>query len=185
MKLFVGLAALALAMSGTAHAANISGTYSLHYITLCQSIENEVISPSTKISTIDQGRIGQTVGSITFSPSSPAGLSGTVTASLSKTTGSLAILGLPGPPATPAVPDMQIQSVTQTGTYSLIPVTPPAPSTLKITFDGQSLDIFRAYLTKVTGSAAGSVYGHIEFVGLDGPIGGKRHCSNLGAADLQ
>jgi hypothetical protein len=187
MKLLTGLFALTLAVPGLAHAApTISGTYALHFTTLCQSIENEVFEKSgtsqqTVINTIDEGKLQQTVGVITFTPSKAGASAGTVTAHLTQAGGSLAILGLPGPPSQPAVPDMQIGSGTQTGTYSVTLATPPSPSTLKITFKGSSLETFTTYPSKLSGG----VYGRVDFVDLDSSIGGKPHCINTGSAELQ
>src|SRR5256885_1440149 len=166
MKLFAGLAALAAAAPGLAHAApTISGTYALRYTTLCQSIENEVFTKTasgaqqTTINTIDEGKLQQSIGFVTFTPSSAGASAGTVTGHLTEAKGRLAILGLPGPPALPAVPDMQINSGVQTGTYSVTFATPPNPSALKITFKGDTLQTFTAYLSKL----AGGVYGHVDF----------------------
>jgi len=187
MKIAAGLCALAAAVPGLAHAApTITGTYALSYTTLCQSIENEVFTKTasgqqTTINTIDEGKLQQSIGLITFTPSSAGASAGTVSAHLTEAKGSLAILGMPGPPASPAVPDMQIQSGVQTGTYSVTFATPPNPSTLKITFKGDSLETFTAYPSKL----AGGVYGHLDFVSLDKPISGKNHCVNSGTADLQ
>ena len=190
MKLFVGLAALALTVPGLAHAtATITGTYALSFTTLCQSIENEVFTKSgtgqqTTINTIDEGKLQQSIGFLTFTPSSAGASAGTVTGHLTEAKGSLAILGLPGgtgQPGQPDTPDMQIQSGTQTGTYSVTFATPPSPSTLKITFKGDSLQTFTAYPSKL----AGGVYGHVDFISIDKPISGKNHCVNSGTADLQ
>jgi len=191
MKLFAGLCALAAAAPGLAHAApTISGTYALRYTTLCQSIENEVFqkngtSQQTVINTIDEGKIQLTIGFITFTPSGAGASSGTVAAHLTEAKGSLAILGLPGNPPTqpaqPAVPDMQISSGIQTGTYSVTLATPPSPSTLKITFKGDKLETFTAYPSKL----AGGIYGRVDFSDLDGSVANKPNCSNSGSADLQ
>src|SRR5262245_53407568 len=100
MKLVAGLAALAFAVPGLAHAAGtIKGTYSVHYTTLCQSIENEVFTKTaggaqqTRIDTIDEGELDQSIGFITFTPSSAGATSGKVSANLTQAKGSLAILG--------------------------------------------------------------------------------------------
>jgi hypothetical protein len=184
MKLFAGLAALALAVPGLAHAATIKGTYSVRYTTLCQSLENEVFTESgtsqqTTINTIDEGRLQQSIGFITFTPTGAN--AGNVTAHLTQAKGSLAILGLPGPPAQPAVPDMKIGNGTQTGTYTLTLGTGSNPSTLKIAFKGSPTEVFSAYLSKLSGA----VYGHVDFEDLGSPIAGKNHCINSGSADLQ
>ena len=189
MKFFAGLIALTVAVPGLAHAATITGTYALRYTTLCQSIENEVFQKSgqTVINTIDEGKIQQTIGFITFTPSSPGASAGTVTAHLTQTKGSLAILGLPGnppaQPAQPAVPDMGITTGVQTGTYSVTLATPPNPSTLKITFSdkGSKLETYTAYPSKL----AGGIYGRVDFADLDGSVANKQNCSNSGSADLQ
>jgi hypothetical protein len=189
MKLIAGLSVLGLAVPGLAHAANINGTYALRYTTLCQSIENEVFTKSgtsqqTTINTIDEGKIQQTIGFITFKPSAAGGTSGTVTATLTQAKGSLAILGLPGSPTQPgqaAVPDMQIGTAPQSGTYTLTMATAPKPSTLQIAFTSEKTETFTAYLSKLTGA----VYGHVDFEDLDNPIGGKNHCVNTGSADLK
>ena len=190
MKLVAGLCALAVAVPGLAHAgATITGTYALHFTTLCQSIENEVFtktgtSQQTTINTIDEGKLQQSVGFLTFTPSGAGASAGTLTGHLTEAKGSLAILGLPGgsgQPGQPDTPDMQVQSSVQTGTYSITFATPPNPSTLKITFKGDTLQTFTAYPSKL----AGGVYGRLDFVSIDKPIGGKNHCVNTGSADLQ
>lgn len=188
MKLVAGLAALALAVPGWAYAAGtIKGTYSLRYTSLCQSIENEVFTktPSgaqqTTINTIDEGKLQQTIGFITFTPSSAGAASGKVKATLTQAKGSLAILGMPGPPVSPAVPDMKIGTAPQSGTYSLTLMTPPAASALQVAFTGEKVENFTAYPSKLTNG----VYGHIDFEDLDNPISGKNHCINTGSADLQ
>jgi hypothetical protein len=184
MKLFAGLAVLGLALPGLAHAANISGTYVVRYTTLCQSIENEVFSPSTNINTIDEGRLQQTIGFITFTPSGAGGTSGNVQATLTQAKGSLAILGLPGSPSQPgqpAAPDMQIGTKPQSGTYVLTLATPPSPSTLKISFTGETVEVFTAYPSKL----ASGIYGRVDFEDLDGPISKVNHCINSGSAELQ
>lgn len=187
MKSAVALAALALALPGLAHAANINGTYAVRYTTLCQSIENEVFTKTasgaqqTTINTIDQGRLQQTIGLITFKPSAAGGTSGTVTATLTQAKGSLAILGMPGPPVTPAAPDMKIGTASQSGTYTLTLATPPNPSTLQIAFTGEKSETFTAYPSKLVSG----VYGHVDFENLDGPINGANHCINTGTVDHQ
>jgi hypothetical protein len=165
-----------------AHAgATITGTYALRYTTLCQSIDKEVFSPSTQIQTIDDGKLVQTIGFITFKPTTAGGSSGTVSTQLTTANGSLTILGLPGPPVSPAVPDMKIGTATQSGTYSLTLATPPAASTLTITFNGGKQEVFTAYPSKL----ASGVYGHVDFVGLDGNVANKPNCINSGTADRQ
>lgn len=187
MKSIAALTVLALAVPGLAHAAaTIKGTYALSFTTLCQSIENEVFTKSgssqqTTINTIDEGKLQQSIGFLTFTPSSAGASAGTVTGHLTEAKGSLAILGLPGPPASPAVANMQIQSGVQTGTYSITLATPPSPSTLKIAFKGDSVQTFTAYPSKL----AGGVYGHLDFASIDKPISGKNHCVNSGTANLQ
>ncbi|HEX4506337.1 MAG TPA: hypothetical protein VH722_11455 [Alphaproteobacteria bacterium] len=187
MKSTAAFAAMALAVPGLAHAAGtIKGTYSVRYTTLCQSIEDEVFKKSggsqqTNINTIDEGALEQSIGFITFTPSSAGASSGKLSATLTQAKGSLAILGLPGPPASPAAADMKMKTGTQTGTYALTLATAPNPSTLKITFTGQTVATFTAYPSKL----AGAVYGHIDFQDLDDPISGKNHCINTGSADLQ
>jgi len=189
MKFAAGLAALALTASGLAHGATISGTYVLRYTTLCQSIENEVFtktgtSQQTTVNTIDEGKLQQTIGFITFKPSGVDRTSGTVTATLTQAKGSLAILGLPGSSTQsgqPAVPDMKISTAPQSGTYTLTLATPPAASTLQVAFTNEKVETFTAYPSKL----ASGIYGHVDFEDLDGPIGGKNHCINNGTADLQ
>ena len=191
MKRIAGLAAMALSVPGLAHAAGaLKGTYALHYTTLCQSIENEVFTKTsggaqqTNINTIDEGTLQQSIGFITFTPSTAGASSGKVSAQLTQAKGSLAILGLPGGPGEPAqaaVPDMSIKTGTQTGTYALTLGTGSNPATLKITFTGDKLETFTAYLSKLNGA----VYGHADFQSIDNLIGGKPHCINSGIADLQ
>jgi len=187
MRFAAGLAALVFAVPGLVHAANINGTYSLRYTTLCQSIENEVFtkqsngSQQTTINTIDEGKLQQTIGFIAFKPSSAGATSGTITATLTQAKGSLAILGLPGPPAQPDTPDVQIGTAQQSGTYSLTLKTPPNPSTLTISFTGEKQEVFTAYPSKL----ASGIYGHIDFENTEKPINGVNHCINTGSADLQ
>jgi hypothetical protein len=180
MKRFAGLVALTLAVPGFAHAANISGAYSIKFTTLCQSIENEVFKPSTQIQTIQEGKIGQTVGVITFTPTKAGGTSGKISASFTQTNGTLAILGLPGPPASPDKPDMTIKSAAQTGTYTLAPPSGTAPGKLTLTFTGQSPEIFTIYLSNLTGA----VYARGDFIGTDGNKGALPSCSNSGTIEL-
>jgi hypothetical protein len=182
MKLVAGLTALTLAVPGLAHAANISGAYSIKLTTLCQSIENELFKPSTQIQTIDEGKIQQAVGVITFTPSKAGGLTGKVSATFTQTKGTLAILGLPGgagQPATPHVPDMQIQTGNQTGTYSLTLPSGSAPAVISITFSGDTANVFTAYLSKLSGTA----YTHADFIGIEGNNGSKPNCSNSGSIE--
>jgi hypothetical protein len=183
-KAAIALAVSAIAVPGLAQAANISGTYALRYTTLCQSIEKEIFSPSTQIQTIDEGKLMQTIGFITFKPSTAGGLTGTVSAQLTQAKGSLAILGLPGgvgQPGQPAVPDMTIGSAPQSGTYSLALATPPSASTLKVSFNGESQQVFTVYPSKL----ANGTYGRVDFVDLDGNVANKQNCINSGSADLQ
>jgi hypothetical protein len=182
MKLVTGLIALTLAVPGLAHAANLSGTYSIKLTTLCQSIENELFKPSTQIQTINEGKISQAIGVITFTPSKAGGLTGNVSATFTETKGTLAILGLPGgtgQPATPHVPDMQIVTGNQTGTYSLTLPSGSAPAVISITFSGETGDVFTAYLSKLSGTA----YTHVDFIGIDGDKGSKPSCSNAGSIE--
>jgi hypothetical protein len=190
MKRVAGLFALAFAVPGLAHAAGtLKGTYAVHYTTLCQSLENEVFkktgtSQQTEIDTIDEGTLQQSIGFITFTPSTAGANLGKISAQLTQAKGSLAILGLPGgtgQPAQPAVPDMKIQSGPQTGTYTLTLGTGSNPAILKITFTKQTPENFTAYLSKLTAA----VYGHADFEDTDVPIGGKDHCINSGTIDLQ
>lgn len=181
MKFTAWLAALALAVPGLAHAANISGTYALRYTGFCQSIENEVFKPSTQIQTIDEGKFLQSIGFIKFTPSTAGALTGTVSANLTQAKGTLTILGLPGPPVQPATPDMKIATKSQSGTYTLTLATPPNPSKLVITFTGQGTETFTAYLSKL----ANGVYGHADFIVIEANTGATPSCSNTGSADLQ
>jgi hypothetical protein len=181
MKLFAGLAVVMLAVPGVAQAAgNINGSYSIKYTTLCQSIENELFKPSTQIQTIQEGKISQTVGVITFTPTTPGGLSGKVSAVFTQTQGTLAILGLPGPPASPHVPDMQIGTGTPSGTYSVTPASGAKPATIKINLGTGSGSTFTAYLSKLKGA----VYTHADFIGIDGDTSSAPSCSNAGSIDL-
>jgi len=189
MKLLAGLAALALTVPGLAHAANnLSGTYRIAMTTICQSIENEVFtknsngSTTTVVNTINEGKITQTVGFITFKPSTAGGLSGTVSANFTQTKGTLAILGLPGgagQPGSPHVPDMQMGNGAPTGTYSLTVSTLPTPSTFTITIKGDTKNSFPTYLSKLSGG----VYTHADFINIDGNTGEAPTCSNSGSLD--
>jgi hypothetical protein len=188
MKFLAGLTALTLAAPGLAHAANIGGTYGIKFTTLCQSIENEVFnknsngSTTTIIETIDEGKISQTIGTITFTPTKAGGLSGNVSATFTQTKGTLTILGLPGnppsQPASPHVPDMKVQTKSQTGTYSLT-LNGTAPATLSLNFGKGSVSTFTAYLSKLSGGA----YTHADFIGIDGNTGEAPSCSNSGSLD--
>ncbi len=183
MKTAFALAVLAIAVPGMAQAANISGTYSIKYTTLCQSIENEVFQPSTQIMTINEGKISQTVGTITFTPTTAGGLSGTVSAIFTQTQGTLAILGLPGnppsQPASPHVPDMKIGNGTPSGTYSLTLPSGATPAKITINFGKGSGGTFTSYLSKLSGG----VYTHADFISIDGNTGAAPSCSNSGSID--
>jgi hypothetical protein len=179
VKLVAGALAVLIAVPGLALAANVSGTYSIHLTGICQSIENEVFKPSTVINTIDNGKIQQTTGFITFTPTKAGGLSGTVSANFTQGKGSLTILGLPGPPSSPAVPNMQIGSASQTGTYTMGTVNGLTGSAFTITFKGQKVETFTAYFSKLTGS----IYDHVDFIGLDGNSGEGPSCTNQGTLD--
>jgi hypothetical protein len=176
MKPLVGLAALAIAVPGLAHAATLSGKYSVRYTTLCQSIENEVFSPSTQIQTIDPGKILHTMGFITFIPSTPGRLSGKLSAQLTQAKGSLTILGTP---TQPPAPDVMIGNGTTGGSFTLIPATPSAPAMLQFAFTKSKPRTLTIYLSKL----AGGVYGHIDFVDLEGNVAGKPNCITFGTAD--
>ena len=176
MRTLAGLAALAVAIPALAHAATLSGKYAIHYTKLCQSIESEVFSPSTRIQTIDPGRILHTTGFITFMPSTAGGLSGNLSAQLSQSKGSLAILGTP---TLPAVPDMEIASATTGGTFALTLATPTAPATLKFAYTGGKQSTLIVYLSKL----AGGIYRHADFVDLEGNVGGRPNCTTFGSAD--
>jgi hypothetical protein len=191
MKRLAGLLALILAAPGLAHAATIAGNYSIRFTTFCQSIENEVFnisggSQTTVINTIDEGKLVQSIGFIKFTPFTTGAPTGTVLANMTHAKGTLTILGLPGSPAQPgqpAVPDMTITTAPQSGTYTLTLATPTSPSKLVITFTGgKGAETFTAYLSKLNPTG---VYGHVDFVSIDGNVGGKPNCSNLGSADLQ
>jgi hypothetical protein len=183
-KWITGFLALGIAgmTAAGANATNISGAYSIKYTTLCQSIENEVFGKSTVINTIDEGKISQTVGTITFTPTTAGGLSGNVSIVSTASKGSLAILGLPGPPASPAVPDMKISTGTQTGTFTLVPSVggPAAIYSLTITFAGKNGG--SAMFTTYPSLAKSGVYSHADFIGIDGK-GAKPSCSNAGSID--
>jgi hypothetical protein len=185
MKWTAGLLALGIAGAGVtdARATNLSGAYSIKFTTLCQSIENEVFGKSTQIQTIDEGKISQTVGTITFTPKVAGGSSGKVTAVFTQSTGSLAILGLPGPPASPAVPDMKISTATQNGTYTLLPFVgaPTTTYSLSVTFSGKNggTDVFTVYPSL----AKSGVFTHADFINIDSNAGAKPTCSNAGAID--
>jgi hypothetical protein len=176
MKTLAGLAALAVAVPTLAHAATLSGKYSARYTTLCQSIEQEVLSPSTQIQTVDRGKILHAIGFITFMPSAPGGLSGKISAQLSLAKGSLAILGTP---TQPAAPDMKINSGTTGGTFALTPATATAPATLKFAYTGGKPSILTIYLSE----PVGGVYRHADFIDLEGAVGGKPNCTTFGSAD--
>jgi hypothetical protein len=176
-----GLAVSAAAIFGTAQGAtNLNGVYTIRYTTLCQSIDNEVFKPNTQINTISQGKISQTVGMITFTPSAAGGLSGKVLANATASKGSLTILGLPGPPVQPAVPDMVLKSAnTQAGTYSLRVGLGSSPSTLTIAFTGETPEVFTAYVSKPKNGA----FTHADFIGIEGETGKPPSCSNSGSID--
>jgi len=176
MKPFAGLAALAIIVPGLAHAATLSGKYSLRYTTLCQSIEQEVLSPSTQIQTIDQGKILHTIGFITFTPTTAGGLSGTVSAQLTQAKGSLAILGTP---TQPAAPNMKIANGTTGGTFTLVPASASSPALLKFAFTGSKQQTLILYLSKL----AGGVYAHADFVDLEGNVANKPNCTSFGSVD--
>jgi len=170
MKLFAGLAAVALAVPGLAHAAgNLSGTYALHLDEICQSIENELFNPKTQIQTIDEGQFTRTIGLITFTPAKAGGLTGTVSANFTQAKGTLTILGLPGPPASPHVPDVQMGNAARTGTYAITVPAGATPGTFKITFKGDTLNSFTAYFSQL---AAGA-YGHVDFMTIEGNMDGE------------
>lgn len=176
MRTLAGLAALAVAVPALAHAATLSGKYSARYTTLCQSIEQEVLSPSTQIQTVDRGKILHAIGVITFTPSTPGGLSGKISAQLSLAKGSLAILGTP---TQPAAPDMKINTGATGGTFVLTPATPTAPATLKFAYTGGKANTLIIYLSALVGG----VYRHADFIDLEGDVGGKPNCTTFGSAD--
>jgi hypothetical protein len=187
MKLFTGLIALTLAVPGLAHAAsNISGAYNIKFITLCQSIENEAFNKNgttttTVIETIDEGKISQTVGVITFTPSTAGGLTGKVSATFTQSNGTLAILGLPGgvgQPSSPHVPDMTIKTQSQAGTYSLaLPGTAPAKITLN--FGKGGVNAFTAYLSKLSSG----VYTRADFIDIAANTGTAPSCTTSGTIE--
>src|ERR1700743_1021265 len=91
---------LATVIPGVAHAAgNLKHTYSIVLTQLCQSIDNELFKPSTVINTINQGKLSQSIGFITLTPTKAGGLTGKIAVHFTQSQGSLTILGLPGPPA--------------------------------------------------------------------------------------
>jgi hypothetical protein len=179
---FLVLGIAGVATTG-ANASNLSGAYSIKFTTLCQSVEREVFGKSTQIQTIDEGQISQSVGVITFTPTTPGALSGKISAVLTQSKGTLAILGLPGPPSSPAVPDMKISTGTQTGVYTLTPSVGGAATTyaLSITFAGKNggTDVFTTYPSL----AKSGVFSHADFVNIDGNAGAKPSCSNAGTID--
>ena len=180
MKRTFIMLALLTAVPGIAHAANLNGTYSVVLTQLCQSIDNEVFKPSTVINTINDGKLSQSVGFVTMTPSTVGGLTGKISARLTQSQGSLTILGLPGPPVSPPNPDMVIQNATQTGTFSLTLGSGLAPSTLSLTFSGDKLRTYKAYFSQLSGG----VYKHGTFINLSGNNGGAPTCTNQGTLDL-
>jgi hypothetical protein len=181
LKHLAGLTLSAVAICGTAHAANtFSGTYSVRYTTLCQSIENEVFKPITQVNTISLGKISQTVGVITFTPSAAGALSGAVSINATQSNGSLTILGLPGPPVTPAAPDMVVSTgKPQAGSFSFKPMLGGGPSTLTIMLAGETPEVFLAYVSKPKNGA----FTHADFIAIDGAPGKPPSCSNSGSID--
>jgi hypothetical protein len=181
LKYLAGFAVSAAMMGGTADAATtFSGSYSIRYTTLCQSIENEVFKPSTQINTISLGKISQTVGLITFTPSAAGATSGTVSATATQSKGSLTILGLPGPPATPAVPDMVLRTAkNQTGTFSFKAGAAGTASSLTIKFTGETPEVFSTFASK----PKSGIFTHADFVTIDGNTGEAPNCSNSGSLD--
>jgi hypothetical protein len=187
MKLLTGLIALTFAVPGLAHAANnISGTYNIKFTTLCQSIENELFNKSgttttTVINTIDEGKISQTVGVITFTPTKAGGLTGTVSATFTQSNGTLAILGLPGgvgQPSSPHVPDMTLKTQSQAGTYSLaLPGTAPAKITINFGKGGASA--FTAYLSKLTSG----IYTRADIIAIEASTGTAPSCTMSGTIE--
>ena len=176
--------AVALLAAASVKADTISGGYSIIFTTICQSIEKETFGKTTVVSTIQEGKISQTVGTITFKPSTAGASSGKVSAQFTQSKGTLAILGLPGPPATPAVPDMAISTGTQSGTYSLFPLVGGLPVfSLSITFTGKNggTDTFTAYPSQ----SKNGVYDHVVFIGIDGETGQSPSCTNSGTITHQ
>src|SRR4051812_7116205 len=170
MKLIAGLAAMALAVPGLAHAAgNITGTYALRLDEICQSIENELFKPSTQIQTIDQGNFTRTIGLMTFTPTTAGGKSGKVSASFTQGKGTLTILGLPGPPASPHVPDAHMGTTTKAGTYSMTVQTSTTPGSFKVTFKSDPANNFTVYFSQLSGG----VYNHLDFIGIEGNMDGE------------
>jgi hypothetical protein len=189
-----GLAMIALAgalasqMSAASGAAsNISGTYLMNVTTLCQAIQNEVFTTTvgstdqdqqTTIQSIDPGSINQQTGYITFTPSAAGSNTGTVSAVLAKSQGSLLILGLPGPPAFPDTPDMTFSadkaSSPESGTYTMAPGAGLNPGTLTISLGGGSLS-FTAFF----GGAAAGIYHQAQFIAAQ--TNGKG-CTTQGSA---
>jgi hypothetical protein len=180
MKFFVGALAMLMAVPGLAQAANLSGTYAIHLTEVCQSIEKELFNP-TQIQTIDEGKVSQTIGFITFKPTAAGGLSGTVSASVTQAKGTLAILGLPGgtgQPGRPAVADMKLGTAALTGTYSITVAAGTAPSTFNITFKGDTVNSFASYFSQLSGAT----YSHMDFIGT--PSNGSSDapsCANSGS----
>jgi hypothetical protein len=74
---------------------------------------------------------------------------------------------------------MEINSGTTGGTFALSPATPTAPATLNFAFTGGKQKTLIIYLSGLVGS----VYGHADFVDLEGNVGGKPNCTTFGSAD--
>jgi hypothetical protein len=179
MKFFVGALAVAMAFPGLAQAANLSGTYAIHLTEVCQSIEKEVFNP-TQIQTIDEGKIVQTVGLITLTPTKAGGLSGTVAANFTRAKGTLTILGLPGgagQPGQPAVADMSLNTGSRTGTYSMTAGAGNTAGTFKLLFTGNTLNAFTAYFSQ----SNGATYSHVDFINSESNSGSAPSCANSGS----
>ncbi len=154
----------------------LSGSYSIEMTSLCQARQS-VVHGSTggidsdatlEVNSVYPGTINQTVGLISFMPARKLALSGSVSATLTSTTGSLLITTIdsvdPGGATT-------IATATLTGSYSM------TGSTLTISFLGSPTQPFTAYFSQIAGNGLAN---HAVIIDLDP---GSPGCSN--SATLQ
>lgn len=187
LAIIAAAGALAAQMStASATASNISGTYLVNYASFCQAIQNEVFTTvgttdqdqQTTIQSIDPGSIDQQSGYMTFTPSAAGATTGTVSAVLAKSHGSLLVTGLPGPPPFPDTPDMTFStdkaSSPETGTYSMSVGAGLNPGTLTISLGGGSISFTVFY-----GGAAAGIYHQVLFIAAQ--TSGKG-CTTQGSA---
>jgi len=180
----VGVAffALVVAQGSAAVGAtgNIAGTYIINFTELCQAVQNETITtdnPGTTdqdrfslLQSSQNGKISDTVGYATFTPTHTGALSGSISIVASSTNGSELVTGLPGPPATPPNNDMTLTlgsaAAPQTASYTITLGQGLNPSSISIAADGKT----KTYSTFL-GQLVSGTYNHFEWVGLKS--GGK------------